>query len=151
MNPEKFPDAVEKVESLHDLYQRSTGFRYRLDYARIRAWHDFIQGGFSQTDLALVIGYLRKKIAARDRQVGALKFSNLITALDRFEDDLNVAREESRILRGQKPATTQTTQKVGDTTRTVTVPRATEEDTVNVSGIFASIRDEINRQQKAHE
>jgi hypothetical protein len=143
MSPEKFPDAVARTESLHALYEKSTGFKYRLDYSRIRAWHDYVQAGFSETDLALVIGYLRKKIAAGDRNVGALKFGNLITALDKFEDDLNVAIHESRIRRGGKPPTVQTTQQVGNVSRVIETPRPTEDDAIDVGKIFEGIRENI--------
>ncbi len=97
MSPAKFPEMAAAVEKLHAVYARSTGFELRLDYARIRAWHDFIQAGLGEADLALVVGYLRRKIAAGDRNPGALKFSNLIVQLDRFEEDLALARAENRI------------------------------------------------------
>lgn len=144
MNPAQFPAAVRNVERLHALYEKSTGFKYRLDYSRIRAWHDFQEAGFGEGDLALVLGYLKKKIAAGDRNVGALKFGNLITALDRFEDDLNVAQHENRIRSGKRPATVQAVQQVGDITRTVELPRETEQDAVDVGAVFAAIRHEID-------
>jgi hypothetical protein len=148
MNPDKFPAALRQVERLHALYERATGFKYRLDYSRIRAWHDFVEAKFSEADLALVLGYLKKKIAAGDRYVGALKFGNLITALDRFEDDLNVAEHENRIRSGKRPATVKAVQQVGDTQRAVEVPRPTEQDAVDVGAVFAAIRHEIESKNK---
>lgn len=92
-------DPSATLSALHDLYCRSTRFDLRLDYTRQRAWHDFTLAGFTAADLVLVVGYLRKKIAASDRNIGALRFSNLVMQLDRFEEDLAMARAESRISR----------------------------------------------------
>lgn len=100
MNPDQFPSHAVRVQALHARYCAATAFDLALNYVRIRAWHDWLKwGDWNEADLALVIGYLRRKIAAGDRNPGSLKFSNLIEQPDRFEEDLALARSENRIRR----------------------------------------------------
>lgn len=90
----------KQIESLHATYCRLTGFqlsraRGLFDY-RQRAWCDFLSAGFTEDDLALVITWLQRKIKAGERNIGAIRFSNLIEALPRFEEELGMARAEVR-------------------------------------------------------
>src|SRR6266540_7024615 len=85
------PARARHIEHLHQLYSRLTGQNLSLRFDRQRFWYEFLQAGFSQTDLEQVITYLQREIRAGRRNVGALKLSNLLQ-LDRFEEDLNISR-----------------------------------------------------------
>jgi hypothetical protein len=134
-------DLPETVRSLHAAYCRASRMEIRLTPDRERDWFDFLKDGFNLEDLVLVCGYLNREIANGNRNPGALKFSNLVRDRERFEEDLSLAR---KILRPRKPPTVQTTQNVGDVARTVEIPRPTEDDAIDVSKIFAAIRQNIN-------
>lgn len=84
------------IASLHECYVRLSGFTIRLDAMRERSWFEFISAGFTFEDLRVVMKYLRKEINSGKRNLGALKFSNLVQQLDRFEEDLGMAQHNSR-------------------------------------------------------
>ena len=85
------PPALAQIEQLHQTYCRLTAQNLSLRFDRQRLWFDFIQAGFSTTQLTRVIYYLQKEIRQSRRNVGALKLSNLLQ-LDRFEEDLNISQ-----------------------------------------------------------
>lgn len=85
------PPVLAQIEQLHQTYCRLTAQNLTLRFDRQRLWYDFIQAGFTATELTRVIGYLQKEIRQSRRNVGALKLSNLLQ-LDRFEEDLNISR-----------------------------------------------------------
>lgn len=90
---------IELVKSLHAAYQARTGYQIAFNMVREREWHDWLRWNdyaWTETELARVIGYLRRKIGKGDRNEGALKFSNLIGRPDVFEEDLNLALEEAK-------------------------------------------------------
>ena len=87
------------MRDLHALYIRLTGLDIRLDMARERDWFEWQRRGFTPDDLQLVIRHLQRGIREGKRNPGALKFSNLITMADRFEEDLAEARAAQRARR----------------------------------------------------
>lgn len=91
---------------LHKEFCQETGMELRLglgEYSRERAWHEFHKAGFTAEDLRLVIRHLKKKIKDKERNPGALKFSNLIERPEAFEEELGLAKAEQR---NAKPAPT---------------------------------------------
>lgn len=111
-----------EVAALHEAYCRLTGQDgLPLRFDRQRQWYDWIRAGFTFEDLKLVIRYLKKGIAERRRNHGALKFSNLVVQLDRFEEDLFEARRVLKV-RPKPPGTVMTEQRIGDIRRAVEVP-----------------------------
>jgi hypothetical protein len=93
------PNVPQLVKALHATYEARTGYKLALNMVRERAWYDWLKWSeftWTETELARVIGYLRRKIGKGERNDGALKFSNLIEQPDRFEEDLNLALEESK-------------------------------------------------------
>lgn len=95
-----------KLTGLHEHYCELTGFRIRQSVGelnRSHSWYLFNQYGFTDDDLVAVVRYLQRKIKDGSRNAGALKFDNLIVQLDRFEEDLGLARAEER---NRKPAPT---------------------------------------------
>lgn len=134
----------QAVESLHALYCELTAQQgFSLRFGRDRVWWDWLQYGWGEDELRLVVRYLRKGIAEGKRNQGALKFSNLIGQPDRFEEDLLEAR---RVLnaRPRKPSTIVTTQRTGDgALRMVEVPRPTDDDLVDIRDAMRAMRDAI--------
>lgn len=113
------------ISSMHYHYRTLTGMDVGLDYWRERCWHEWLAKGFRKDDLATVVAHIKKGIRENKRQMGALKFSNLIGNLDYFEEDLAVARAEKRnaVKTDERQevmkATGREDRKDGDTSRTV--------------------------------
>lgn len=88
-----------QVSVLHTAYQKLTGLKLPLIAvcdARRLAWEHFIAAGHSLKELETVILWLKGEIRAERRQPGALRFSNLIEDLNRFDEELSFAQAETR-------------------------------------------------------
>lgn len=141
MHPDEFSDAAQ-VEKLHGIYCKSTRMEIQLTHDRIYYWWQWIKRGFTVEDLVMVLGYLRREIANRKRNPGALKFKNLVCDTEGFEEDLAMVRAANR---PRKPATVQRTQQIGDINRTVEVPREDEDDSIDVGQLFADFREKLSK------
>lgn len=100
------PNAMQIVKDLHATYEARSGYVITLNMQRENAWREWCQFGdwkWTAEDLARVIGYLRAQIRNDKRNDGALKFSNLIGQPDKFEEDLGLAREASKLTHAGKP------------------------------------------------
>jgi len=87
------------IQKLHSSFCASTGVTLRLgigEYNRERAWHVYVQSGFTEHDLLLVINHLKREIREKRRFPGALRFSNLIERPELFEEELGLARALAR-------------------------------------------------------
>lgn len=87
------------IKEIHAVYCTATGMQLRLglgEYNRQAAWFRFLQAGFTSENLHMVVRYLQRKIREGTRNVGALKFSNLVERLDAFEEELQLATAEQR-------------------------------------------------------
>ena len=96
------------IRSLHASYESRTGYSIRYNDHRQRQWWEWCEWSsweWTDRELAIVIGYLRSKIAKGDRNEGALKFENLIGSPDRFEEDLNLANEARKGAPSWRPKT----------------------------------------------
>ena len=93
----------EQIAAAHQLYCQLTAQTLRLGFERQRQWYEWLRAGFTLQDLRRVIGYLQREIREGRRNVGALKFSNLLQ-LDRFEEDLNIRRVRLEPLPRPQPA-----------------------------------------------
>lgn len=90
-------DLKRRIEELHALYVQLTGLVVRLDMQREGVWWEFIRRGNDAQGLREVVAHLRRGISQGKRNVGALKFSNLIGQVDFFEEDLAEALQAARI------------------------------------------------------
>lgn len=93
------PNLTDQARALHAAYQARTSYQVAYNLTRENQWMEWLKwSGYTWTeaDLARVIHYLRREIRHDRRNVGALKFSNLIGDPARFEEDLNLAREEAQ-------------------------------------------------------
>lgn len=89
-------DMRSRVERLHATYVRLSGLELRLDMNRERDWFEWIKQGFKDEDLEFLLKFLKSAIKDGRRFQGCLKFSNLISRTDCFEEDLAIAKAESR-------------------------------------------------------
>lgn len=93
------PSFQAEAAKLHAAYNEITGSNLRVgigEYSRERCWFDFIKAGFTEDDLRCVVRHLRREIKESRRQPSCLKFSNLVEHLERFEEDLGMARAKER-------------------------------------------------------
>ena len=109
-----------QANRLHSLYIKETGLDLPMRMGRDRAWFYWIQAGFLEDDLILVIRFLKRGIASGDRKPGCLRFRNLIEMLDYFDEELAMAKK-ALSARSPAPRTMQTEQHVGTIRRTVEV------------------------------
>jgi hypothetical protein len=86
----------QQIADLHAAYSSMTGFHLLCHTGRVAEWHIWMKRGWNRTDLVLVIRHIQGGIKCGKRNMGALKFSNLVANLDRFEEDLAMARALSR-------------------------------------------------------
>lgn len=89
------PNAMQIVKDLHATYVARTGYQISYNIARENAWRDWCQWGewaWTCVDLKRVIDYLSKEIREGKRNVGALKFTNLVGRPDNFEEDLQLSK-----------------------------------------------------------
>jgi len=91
------------IESLHKLYGQLTGLVIPLDMQRESMWYEWQRRGHGEQELREVVAHLQRGIREQRRNVGALKFRNLIGSPDYFEEDLAEARA-SRRAHAAKPA-----------------------------------------------
>ena len=94
------PDRVVEIRRMHAAYVRLTGLSVVLDLAgyRERLWFDWLRMGWTEGDLAVVVGYVKRCIARNERgfNYGTLKFGSLVGQVDRFEELLAEARAVGR-------------------------------------------------------
>jgi hypothetical protein len=136
---------MSEVEKLHSVFCEITGQQgLSLRFDRLRGWHEWIQCGWGEEDLRLVVRYLRRAIAEDKRNPGALKWSNLIGQPDRFEEDLYEAR---RVLRKPRPETVQRPQPLpGGGARLV--ESAPPDEPVDVGAFFTDLRKRLQNPTK---
>lgn len=85
----------QSINSVHKVFVELTGMPLVLTMGRIFIYEQWLLQ-FTEADLRIVVPYIKKGIKAGRRQPGALKFSNLIENPARFEEDLGMAKAESR-------------------------------------------------------
>lgn len=83
-------DKREEIRRLHGAYVRLTGLAVALDLQGYREllWFQWLRGGFTESDLARVVRYVRGCMARGERgfNLGTLKFNSLIGQPDKFEE-----------------------------------------------------------------
>lgn len=88
-----------QIRDLLACYCSETGISLRLsvcDYSREFALCAFLDAGFTKDDLVFLIRHLKRQIAAGKRYPGCLRFSSLLGDLGKFDEELGMARAESR-------------------------------------------------------
>ncbi len=85
-----------EIDALHAEYLRLVGGDLTLSMDRIYWWGQWRLKGWGIEELRLVIGHIQNGIKAKRRNLGALKWSNLIQQIDRYEEEIIEARAEKR-------------------------------------------------------
>ena len=89
-------DTRQIIERLHALYIQLTGLSIPLDMQRETMWFEWQRRGHGEQELRDVVAHLRRGIREQRRNMGSLKFRNLIGQPDYFEEDLAEARAARR-------------------------------------------------------
>jgi hypothetical protein len=92
-------DMTAQIAEIHALFCVATGVQLRVgigEYNREAAWARFLNAGFTPADLLLVVKYLQRKIREGTRNIGSLRFSNLVDRLEIFEESLSMAKADER-------------------------------------------------------
>lgn len=87
---------IATVQAFHTAYVESTGIELSLRYEREMVWAAFIKEGFTVDDVRLVGEWLRSKVRREERNPGCLKFINMISRFDDFEQELALCKAEMR-------------------------------------------------------
>lgn len=95
---------IQRIQSLAKKYEELTGFRMRESYLMQCEAREWLEAGFTEDDLVIVILYIRKKVDSERIRQSMLRWSFLIGNPVRFEEELHDARAEHR---NRKPATTE--------------------------------------------
>ena len=94
------PCPPELVQQLEAAYERITGINpgRNLFGRRDQDWFYWVQSGYTEADLALVVRHIRRCIAdgTRGFNMGSLRFSNLIGQPDKFGELVGEIRALSR-------------------------------------------------------
>lgn len=99
MQPQPSPSQThDQIQALHTAYCTLTGWSIN---ARLyeHEWLAFMQFGYTQDDLSLVLRTLKRDIANGKRFEGAMRFRNIISDLAKFDQELAEARARQRNLR----------------------------------------------------
>lgn len=89
-------DETKTIKQLHATYCAMTGHNLQFTFNHILFWNVWRSRKWTIDDLRFLIRYLRGKIRRGERNHGCLKFSNLIKDVERFAEDLAMARAETR-------------------------------------------------------
>lgn len=81
---------------MHSAYCEAINFRIILTLERQRELEALIARGVTLEDFKLVLRWLNLKIAKGERNLGALRWSNLVWDAGRFEEELAMAKAEQR-------------------------------------------------------
>jgi hypothetical protein len=87
------------IEDLHRTYCSLSKMEVSLRFNRESSWVEFIRAGFTKADLEAVLHRLLRLIECGERRPEALKFSNVVEGLDRFEEELAMIKAEANGLK----------------------------------------------------
>lgn len=89
----------QKIKDLHAAYVSLSRMDVALRFNRESAWMEFIRAGFTVDDLKAVLQRLVRLVEQGERRPEALKFSNVVEGLDRFEEELAMIKAEANGLK----------------------------------------------------
>ena len=136
------PDMNALVRDYHAAFCGTTGINLRIgigEYNREAAWFRIIQAGFTLDDVQLVSRHLMRKVKEGTRNIGAVRFSNLIERPDVFEEELGMARAELRNSKSQPTAKQRVLQQARPTIVPMT-PDQTQNTAKPVSAYIDALR-----------
>lgn len=134
------PNMQAQINDIHAAFCAATGFQLRMglgEYTREAAWVRFLNAGFTKADMLLVVRHLKRKVHEGTRNIGALRFSNLVERLDSFEEERGMALAEQR---NTKPPMTPKERVLQQARPTVTMNHDTTNTAKPVSHWIAQLR-----------
>lgn len=98
MNPtaNKTPITESQIKAMHAEYCRLIEGTLPLSHDRIYWWGVWLSQGWGVPELQLVVRAIRRGIANRRRNIGALRFSRLIQDHANFSEEVCMAQAEER-------------------------------------------------------
>lgn len=92
-------DIQAQINLLDTSYGKLSGMQIKgrgVVNGRERGWFEYVKAGFTLDDLEVTILWLKYRIRQGKRDIGCLRWSSLIGSLDRFQEELSMARAEKR-------------------------------------------------------
>lgn len=92
-------DVQAKINVLDMAFQKLSGFQFKMRgviTGREQAWAAYLNAGFTLDDLDTVLVWINRRIKEGKRDIGAKRFSTLIGNLDRFDEELGMAKAQQR-------------------------------------------------------
>ena len=124
----------DQIKALHAMFCDLTDASLTLNLYRMDIWRLWARRGLGEEDLKLVVTHLRRGIRDGKRNLGALRFSNLIERPDLFEEEVSQARAE---LRNARPQATPKDRVLSATGRVSDAPMA---DPVHASVVVEKLK-----------
>lgn len=94
---------TEELKKLHSQYCALTGLDVPFTSQSSFMWEAWLFNGWTESDLACVVRYIKQKIKEGKRPQESLLPRNLIQRTDFFGEDLAIARAENRNKTTQTP------------------------------------------------
>ncbi len=122
------------IQRLHQVYVKLTGLNLSFHMGHESTWREWIAfrrgEPFTEADLRFVLLHLKRGIQNGERNMGSLKFSNLIGQPDMFEQDLLQYQSLARAgAKPRPPATIDETTRDEQGTVTRRLPNPNTQDT----------------------
>lgn len=130
---------------LNGVYVRESGIPSIIHLGggeKVYWWHEFTKAGFTELQLIMVIVRLKKEIKANRRKPAALRLSTLIGRLINFEEELQLAKEESLRFRPQPTPRDEILRAINKPSTTVNKPPATPAPIL--AKLLADLRGSVN-------
>lgn len=135
------PAMQSEIDYLDLAFQKLSGVHFKargLITGREEGWVRFVNAGFTAHDLETVILWLKGRIRQGKRDIGCLRWSSLIGAPERFDEELALCLAEKR---NRRPAPTPK-ERVLAQARPMAVERVqTQENVRTVSEVIAAMRE----------
>ena len=92
------PDITDNIKRLHTVYEQVSGLPVQLSLNRMWAWEAWIAKGWTETDLRLVMGHLKRRSSAAPVWAKMnMMFTKFVADPERFEELLSEARAIARV------------------------------------------------------
>ena len=94
---------TEQTHLIHSQYKALTGIEAEYTMTSRFIWEAFLARGYTESDLACCVRYIKERIKQKRREKESLMMRNLVYNLDYFAETLSMARAESRNERTESP------------------------------------------------
>lgn len=94
---------TEQTQLIHSQYKALTGIEAEYTMTSRFIWESFLARGYTESDLACAVTYIKERIKQKRREKESLMMRNMVWNLDYFAETLSMARAESRNSTVQTP------------------------------------------------